>query len=54
MISEEKYFQKINQLLGGAFHEIRERVKTLTVEKIKEIYELQTKDDKLKKEIGFR
>jgi hypothetical protein len=54
MISEEKDFQKINQLLGGAFHEIRERVKTLAVEKIKEIHELQTKDDKLKKEIGFR
>jgi len=54
MISEEKDLQKINQLLGGAFHEIRDRVKTLTVEKIKKVHEIQIEDNKLKKEIGFR
>jgi predicted RNA-binding protein with PUA-like domain len=54
MISEEKDIHKINQLLGGAFHEIRERVRVLTVEKIKEVHETQIKDNKLKKEIGLR
>jgi predicted RNA-binding protein with PUA-like domain len=54
IISEEKDLQKINQLLGGAFHEIRDRVKTLTVEKIKKVHEIQIEDNKLKKEIGFR
>lgn len=54
IISEEKDLQKINQLLGGAFHEIRERVKTLTVEKIRKVHEVQIEDNKLKREIGFR
>jgi len=54
IISEEKDLQKINQLLGGAFHEIRDRVKTLTVEKIKKVHEIQIEDNKLKKEMGFR
>lgn len=54
IISEEKDIQKINQLLGGTFHEISERVKVLTVEKIKNVHEIQIKDNKLKKEIGLR
>jgi hypothetical protein len=54
MISEDKDTQKINQLLGGAFHEISGRIKVLTVEKIKEVHELQIKDNRIKKEIGFR
>lgn len=54
IISEEKDLQKINQLLGGAFHEIKDRVKTLTVEKIKTVHEIQIEDNRLKREIGFR
>lgn len=54
MISEEKDIQKINQLLGGAFHEISGRIMVLTVEKIKKVHEIQIEDNKLKKEIGFR
>jgi len=54
IISGESDLQKIHQLLGGAFHEIRDRIKTVTVEKIKEVHEMQIKDDKLKREIGFR
>jgi len=54
IISGEKDIQKINQLLGGAFHEISGRIKVLTVEKIKKVHEVQIEDNRLKKEIGFR
>lgn len=54
LISEEADIKKINQLLSGAFHEIKDLVKILTVGKIQEIHELQVKDDKLKREVGFR
>lgn len=54
IISGESDLQKIHQLLGGAFHEIQSRIKTVTVGKIKEVHEMQIKDDKLKREIGFR
>ncbi|MEM3421422.1 MAG: hypothetical protein QW835_05245 [Candidatus Hadarchaeum sp.] len=54
IISEKKDLLKIHQLLGGAFHEISERVKTMTVEKIKNVYDIQIEDNKLKREVGFR
>jgi len=54
LISIKEDLPKINQLLSGTFHEIRERIRVLDVEKINEVYELQVKDHKLKKEIGFR
>jgi hypothetical protein len=54
LISTKEDLPKINQLLSGTFHEIGERIRVLDVEKINEVYELQVKDHKLKKEIGFR
>jgi len=54
IISEEKDLQKIGQLLSGTFHEIKERIKVLTVEKIKKVHEVQIEDHKLKREMGFR
>jgi hypothetical protein len=54
LISRREDFDKINKLLSGTFHEIRERIKVLSIEKINEVYELQMKDHKLKKEVGFR
>jgi hypothetical protein len=54
LISTKEDLPKINKLLSGTFHEIRERIRVLDVEKINEVYELQVKDHKLKKEIGFR
>jgi hypothetical protein len=54
IISGDKDLQKIGQLLSGTFHEIKERVKVLTVEKIKKVYDVQIEDHKLKREIGFR
>jgi hypothetical protein len=54
LISTKEDLPKINQLLSGTFHEIRDRIRVLNVEKINEVYELQVKDHKLKKEIGFR
>jgi len=54
LISTKEDLHKINQLLSGTFHEIGERIRVLSIEKINEVYELQVKDHKLKKEIGFR
>jgi len=54
LISSEKDLQKVSKLLSGTFHEIRERIRVLTVDKVEEVYQIQIKDDKLKREIGLR
>lgn len=54
IISEDKDTQKINQLISGTFHEIKDRIRVLTVDKIKKVYDVQIEDNRLKREIGFR
>ncbi len=54
LIYEEKDYQKITSLLSGTFHEIKDKIKLVPVEKIQKVYEIQTQDDKVKKEIGLR
>jgi hypothetical protein len=53
LIAEEKDRSKINQLLAGTFHEIKDMLKIVPVEKIEKFYEIQKKDEELKREIGF-
>lgn len=53
LIAEENDIGKAAQLMSGAFHEIKERLKLVPVEKIVKLHELQVEDNKLKKEIGI-
>jgi len=53
LIAQDSDIQKANQLMAGAFHEIKDRLKTVSVEKITRLYDLQIEDYKLKKEIGI-
>lgn len=54
LVIREEDKNKVEQLIGGTFHEIRERLKIITVSKMKKIYELQMEDHKLKREVGLR
>jgi hypothetical protein len=53
LIAQEEDIQKANELMEGAFHEIRGNLKLIQIEKIKELHEIQIKDFKLKSEIGI-
>jgi hypothetical protein len=54
LITGQDDLNKANQLLGGSFHEIKDRIKVLPINKVQRVYELQVEDNKLKKEIGLR
>jgi len=54
LITTKDSVEKVQKLLSGSFHEIKDRIKILTVEQINEVYELQIKDHKLKKQLGLR
>jgi len=54
LITTKDSVEKAQKLLSGSFHEIKDRIKILTVEQINEVYELQIKDHKLKKQLGLR
>jgi len=54
LIINEDDLEKTNQLMSGTFHEIKDRMKMITVSKINRIYELQIEDNKLKIEAGLR
>lgn len=53
IIVDEKDKDKVNKLLNGTFHEIKNKLKIWTVEKVKELYELRLKEKKLNEELGL-
>ncbi|MEW6070100.1 MAG: EVE domain-containing protein [Candidatus Thermoplasmatota archaeon] len=44
---------KVEELLSGTFHEIKNKVKIIFTDKIEELYELQMRDKSLKRELGL-
>jgi hypothetical protein len=54
IVTNYEQLQKIDMLTSGAFHEIRERLRVLTINKIEEIHSLQKRDYQIKREIGFK
>ena len=50
LITKKENIEKVQGLLSGYFHEIKDRIKVLTVEQINKVYELQIKDHKLKRQ----
>jgi len=44
---------KVEELLSGTFHEIRNKINIVSVEKVERLYDLQSEDQRLKAEIGL-
>lgn len=53
LVTEERHRDKIEELLAGTFHEIRNVVKIIGLEQIRSLHSLQVADLKLRKEIGL-
>jgi hypothetical protein len=53
LIIRESDHEKVNTLLRGTFHEIKDIVKIITVEKIKRWFEIQKMDIELRLEMGL-
>lgn len=53
MIIRNEDRQKVEELLSGTFHEVRDRINIVPIEKVKRLYDLQLEDEKLKAEIGL-
>lgn len=53
LIIQDSDRPRVNKLLSGVFHEVRNRVNVIVIEKIIELHKIQVEDHKLKKEIGL-
>lgn len=53
LVAEEKDFKKAKQLLSGAFHEIRDQIKIIQIDRIENLYKLDIEKQKLKKDFRF-
>lgn len=53
IVTEEKYRDKIEELLAGTFHEIRNIINIVNLQQIEHLYSLQTKDVTLRREMGL-
>ena len=54
VVKDDDESSKASRYVEGAFHEIKNRLRIITVSKIQELYEIQKKDFQLKSEVGFR
>jgi len=54
LIIKDEDQSRVKSLLSGAFHEISEVLKVLTVKMINELYDLQRRDHELKRKAGLR
>ena len=54
LVTGAEYQEKVEVLLSGAFHEISNVLRVLTVEMINELYTIQMRDHELKKKAGLR
>jgi predicted RNA-binding protein len=53
IVIAEKYRDKIEQLLAGTFHEIRNIINVVNLQQIQHLYSLQAEDVNLRREIGL-
>ncbi len=53
IVTADEYRDKIDELLGGTFHEIKNIVNIINLKQVGDLYSLQVKDVKLRKEIGL-
>jgi len=53
LIIDKKEIPKVKALLGGAFHEIKTKLKILTLDEIQKLYELEKRAQQIKEKFGF-
>jgi predicted RNA-binding protein len=53
LIVDERYRMKVDELLSGTFHEIRNVINVASPNRIERIHSLQLEDEKLRREIGL-
>jgi hypothetical protein len=53
LIIQESDREKVNTLLRGTFHEIKDKIKIITTEKIKKWFDIQKMDIELRLEMGL-
>lgn len=53
IVTEDRHRDKIEELLAGTFHEIKNVLKVINLKQIDDLYSLQVKDVKLRKQIGL-
>ena len=53
LIIDPKHSQKVDELLSGTFHEMKDVIKVVTLDKVEELYNHLIADKKLKKEFGL-
>jgi predicted RNA-binding protein len=53
IVIEEKHRDKVEELLAGTFHEIRNILNVVNLQQIEHLYSLQAQDLKLRKEVGL-
>lgn len=53
IVTSDEHRNKIDELLAGTFHEIKHNLNIISLKKINDLFSLQLKDAKLRKEIGL-
>jgi len=53
LITEKKQIVEVQKLLGGTFHEIKDKIHTINVEEAKELYQSKNKVKELEKKFGI-
>lgn len=53
IVIDQAQIPKLNELLSGSFHEIREHINIVTLEKIQRLYEARSQLEELKKGLGL-
>jgi len=54
LVIKDEDENRVKSLLSGAFHEISEVLKVLTVKMVNELYDIQRRDHELKRRAGLR
>jgi predicted RNA-binding protein len=54
LVVKDNEVDRVSKYLEGALHEIKARLKIISVSKVRELYDIQKKDFQLKSEVGFR
>ena len=53
LITDKRMKAKAREIIGGAFHQLRDRIKIATTEDIEELYEAQNADKRIKDRLGL-
>ena len=53
LITTNEKMDEVNRILGGTFHEIKDFLRIVVVQKIDEFYQIELKESEIRKELGI-